>query len=176
MTVISPPTTWRPAAAVRAAYEHEGPVYLRFGRLAVPVFHDEATITSRSARANSAHRGQRRRHHRHRPDGQRGPEAAEQLKRRGHPGPGHQHPHHQASGRGDRPQGRPGVRQVITGEEHSVIGGLGEAVGAVLSEKLPHPCAPRGRAGRVRLLRPRMGTVRPAFRRHRGGCEGAGLR
>ena len=28
-------------AAVKAAYEHEGPVYLRFGRLAIPVFHDE---------------------------------------------------------------------------------------------------------------------------------------
>ena len=30
-------------AAVKAAYEHVGPVYLRFGRLAVPVFNDEAT-------------------------------------------------------------------------------------------------------------------------------------
>ena len=27
---------------MRAAYAMEGPVYLRFGRLAVPVFHDEA--------------------------------------------------------------------------------------------------------------------------------------
>ena len=31
--------------AVRAAYAYKGPVYLRFGRLAVPVFHDEATYT-----------------------------------------------------------------------------------------------------------------------------------
>ena len=30
--------TW----TVKAAYEHDGPVYLRFGRLAVPVIHDEA--------------------------------------------------------------------------------------------------------------------------------------
>ena len=30
-------------AAVRAAVEYEGPVYLRFGRLAVPVIHDEAS-------------------------------------------------------------------------------------------------------------------------------------
>ncbi|MFR6378409.1 MAG: hypothetical protein ACLUN5_19005 [Oscillospiraceae bacterium] len=29
------------AAAVKAAYAYDGPVYLRFGRLAVPVFHDE---------------------------------------------------------------------------------------------------------------------------------------
>ena len=30
---------------------------------------------------------------------------------------------------------------VITAEEHNVIGGLGEAVCAVLSEKLPTRCA-----------------------------------
>ena len=30
----------RREAAVRAAYEHEGPVYMRFGRLAVPVIND----------------------------------------------------------------------------------------------------------------------------------------
>ena len=29
--------------------------------------------------------------------------------------------------------------KVVTAEEHSVIGGLGEAVAAVLSEKLPTP-------------------------------------
>ncbi len=28
---------------MKAAYEHVGPVYLRFGRLAVPVINDEAT-------------------------------------------------------------------------------------------------------------------------------------
>jgi transketolase len=28
-------------AAVKAAYHYQGPVYLRFGRLAVPVFHEE---------------------------------------------------------------------------------------------------------------------------------------
>ena len=49
--------------------------------------------------------------------------------------------------------------KVITAEEHNVIGGLGEAVCAVLSEKLPTPRAPRGRAGRVRLLRPCMGPA-----------------
>lgn len=31
---------WKQGAAVKAAYEHEGPVYLRFGRLAVPVIND----------------------------------------------------------------------------------------------------------------------------------------
>ena len=41
MTVICPADDIEAKAAVRAAYEMEGPVYLRFGRLAVPVFHSE---------------------------------------------------------------------------------------------------------------------------------------
>ena len=41
MTVICPADDVEARAAVRAAYAMEGPVYLRFGRLAVPVFHDE---------------------------------------------------------------------------------------------------------------------------------------
>ena len=41
MTVICPADDVEAKAAVRAAYEMEGPVYLRFGRLAVPVFHGE---------------------------------------------------------------------------------------------------------------------------------------
>ena len=41
MTVICPADDVEAKAAVKAAYEMNGPVYLRFGRLAVPVFHDE---------------------------------------------------------------------------------------------------------------------------------------
>ena len=40
MTVICPSDDVEAKAAVRAAYEFEGPVYLRFGRLAVPVIND----------------------------------------------------------------------------------------------------------------------------------------
>ncbi len=40
MTVIVPSDDVEAKAAVRAAYLHEGPVYLRFGRLAVPVIND----------------------------------------------------------------------------------------------------------------------------------------
>src|SRR5574344_1327409 len=39
MTVICPSDDVEAKAAVRAAYAMNGPVYLRFGRLAVPVFH-----------------------------------------------------------------------------------------------------------------------------------------
>ena len=40
MTVICPSDDIEAKAAVKAAYEHVGPVYLRFGRLAVPVIND----------------------------------------------------------------------------------------------------------------------------------------
>ena len=41
MTVICPADDVEAKAAVKAAYEMNGPVYLRFGRLAVPVFHED---------------------------------------------------------------------------------------------------------------------------------------
>ena len=41
MTIICPADSVEAEAAVMAAYEMEGPVYLRFGRLAIPVFHEE---------------------------------------------------------------------------------------------------------------------------------------
>lgn len=43
MVVINPCDDVEARAAVKAAYEYEGPVYLRFGRLALPVINDEAT-------------------------------------------------------------------------------------------------------------------------------------
>lgn len=43
MVVINPADDVEARAAVLAAYKHEGPVYMRFGRLAVPVINDEET-------------------------------------------------------------------------------------------------------------------------------------
>jgi transketolase len=40
MVVINPSDDVEAKAAVKAAYEHVGPVYMRFGRLAVPVIND----------------------------------------------------------------------------------------------------------------------------------------
>ena len=40
MTIINPSDDVEAKAAVRAAYELDGPVYLRFGRLAVPGIKD----------------------------------------------------------------------------------------------------------------------------------------
>lgn len=41
MVIINPSDDLEARAAVKAAYEHQGPVYLRFGRLAVPVINDK---------------------------------------------------------------------------------------------------------------------------------------
>ena len=43
MVIINPADSVEAAAAVKAAYKHEGPVYLRFGRMAIPVFNDAET-------------------------------------------------------------------------------------------------------------------------------------
>ena len=43
MVVINPCDDVEARAAVKAAYEYVGPVYMRFGRLAVPVINDEIT-------------------------------------------------------------------------------------------------------------------------------------
>lgn len=45
MTVINPADSVEARAAVKAAIEHDGPVYLRFGRLATPVIYDENDYT-----------------------------------------------------------------------------------------------------------------------------------
>lgn len=43
MVIINPADDVEAKAAVKAAYEYVGPVYMRFGRLAIPVFNDEST-------------------------------------------------------------------------------------------------------------------------------------
>ena len=126
-------------AAVIAAYNYQGPVYLRFSRLATPVFHDPETyefqigkgekltdgydiaVISTGLMTNEALR------------------AAVLAKRQG---------------MNVRVINMPTIKpideeiiltaarecgRIITVEEHSIIGGLGEAVCSVVSEKLPVP-------------------------------------
>lgn len=45
MVVINPSDDIEAKAAVKAAYDHVGPVYMRFGRLAVPVINDRPDYT-----------------------------------------------------------------------------------------------------------------------------------
>ena len=138
MTVICPADDVEAKAAVRAAYEMEGPVYLRFGRLAVPVFHSEdyqfqigkgevlkdgsdVAIIANGLLVYEAVK------------------AAEALEAEGI----HAMVINMAT---IKPLDNELVLEaakkcgrVITCEEHSVIGGLGEAVCSLLSEKHPTP-------------------------------------
>ena len=138
MTVICPADDVEAKAAVKAAYEHKGPVYLRFGRLAVPVFHSEdykfeigkgeivkdGTDVAIIANGLLVYEAI---------------VAAEELAKAGI----NAMVINMAT---IKPLDEELVLaaakkcgKVITCEEHSIIGGLGEAVCAVLSEKLPTP-------------------------------------
>ena len=138
MTVICPADDVEARAAVKAAYEFEGPVYLRFGRSGVPVFHDEdfkfeigkgevlqdgndIAIIATGIMVGEAMK------------------AGEELR---------------AEGINARVINLSTIKpldeelilkaaeecgKIVTCEEHSIIGGLGEAVSSLLSEKLPTP-------------------------------------
>ncbi|MBQ1822871.1 MAG: transketolase family protein [Lachnospiraceae bacterium] len=139
MTVIVPSDDVEAKAAVEAAYELDGPVYLRFGRLACPVINDNAgykfeigkgiilkegtdlTIVATGLEVGFAL------------------EAAEKLAADGvnaeviniHTIKPLDEELILASAKK--------TGKVVTVEEHSVIGGLGSAVCDVLSEKMPTP-------------------------------------
>ena len=139
MTVIVPSDDVEAKAAVEAAYELDGPVYLRFGRLACPVINDNAgykfeigkgiilkegtdlTIVATGLEVGFAL------------------EAAEKLAADGvnaeviniHTIEPLDEELILASAKK--------TGKVVTVEEHSVIGGLGSAVCDVLSEKMPTP-------------------------------------
>ncbi len=137
MVVLSPSDDVEARAAVRAAYTYEGPVYVRFGRLAVPVIHDEETFTFEIGKGEQL------------TDGddiaiiatglmvEQALVAAETLKAEGI----HARVINIAT---IKPLDEEIVLKaakecgkVVTCEEHSVIGGLGEAVAGVLGEKCP---------------------------------------
>lgn len=139
MVVISPSDDVEARAAVRAAYAYEGPVYLRFGRLAVPVFHNEENFSFTIGKGEQL------------TDGNdvaiiatglmvsEALDAAEVLKTKG------------VNARviniaTIKPLDEALVLKaasecgrVVTCEEHNIIGGLGEAVCALLSEQCPTP-------------------------------------
>lgn len=137
MVVINPCDDVEARAAVKAAYEYVGPVYLRFGRLAAPVINDEASYKFEIGKGVELR------------DGKdctiiatglcvsASLEAAEALKAKGIDAqvinihtikPLDEELVLAATKKTGR---------IFTVEEHSVIGGLGDAVAAVLSEKCP---------------------------------------
>ena len=138
MVVMCPADDVEARAAVKAAYAYKGPVYLRFGRLAVPVFHEEGmkfeigkgevlrdgTDVAIIATGLMSYEAL---------------QAAELLA---------------AKGIQARVLNLCTIKpldeklvlkaaadcgRIVTCEEHSVIGGLGEAVCSLLGEKLPTP-------------------------------------
>ena len=138
MVVMSPADDVEARAMVRAAYLYEGPVYIRFGRAAVPVIHEEGmafeigkgevlregnsvAIIANGLMVNEAL------------------VAAEELAKTGIEAmvinmatikPLDEELVLSAAKK---------CGKIITCEEHSVIGGLGEAVCSCLSEKCPTP-------------------------------------
>ena len=138
MTVICPADDVEAKAAVRAAYEMDGPVYLRFGRLAVPVFHDESykfvigkgevlkdgTDVAIIANGLLVYEAI---------------QAAEELAQAGINAMVINMPTIKPLDEELVIEAAKKCGKIITCEEHSVIGGLGEAVCSCLAEKCPTP-------------------------------------
>ena len=139
MVVMSPADDVEARAMVKAAYEHVGPVYMRFGRAAVPVVHDEENYRFEIGKGEVLR------------DGAdvaiianglmvyEALVAAEELAREGIDAMvvnmGTIKPLDEALVLSAAEK----CGKIVTCEEHSVIGGLGEAVCSLLSEKLPTP-------------------------------------
>ncbi len=139
MVVMSPSDDVEARAMVKAAYEHKGPVYMRFGRSGVPVFHQEEGYSFQIGKGEVLRQGSDVAIIANGPLVAEAVEAAAQLEEKG------------VSARVinmatikplDDELVLAAAREcgkIITCEEHSIIGGLGEAVCALLSERLPTP-------------------------------------
>lgn len=138
MVVICPSDDVEAKQVVNAAYHHEGPVYMRFARLASAVFHDEnykfeigkaevvtegsdVTIVACGLMVSEAMA------------------AAEALKEKGISAEVINMATIKPLDEECLMASAKKTGKVITVEEHSIIGGLGEAVCALLSEKCPTP-------------------------------------
>ena len=139
MVVMSPADDVEAKAAVKAAYAHQGPVYLRFGRLAVPVLHEEEGFRFEIGKGEVLRDGS---------DvaiiatGLMVAEAVEAAKALAEAGISARVINICTIKPLDEELVVKAAREcgkIITCEEHSVIGGLGEAVCACLSEQCPVP-------------------------------------
>ena len=136
MVVMSPADDVEARAMVKAAYKHEGPVYMRFGRAAVPVVHEEGApfvigkgeiLRDGDAVAIIA-------------NGLMVAEALEAAEKLAEEGINAMVINMATIKPLDEDLVLSAAKKcgkVITCEEHSVIGGLGEAVCSLLAEKLP---------------------------------------
>lgn len=138
MTVMCPADDVEARAMVKAAYEMVGPVYMRFGRAATPVFHEEG-FAFRIGKGELLRDGS---------DvaiiatGIMVPEALEAGKALAELGISARIINMATIKPLDEAlvlQAAKECGKVVTVEEHSVIGGLGEAVCALLAENYPVP-------------------------------------
>lgn len=139
MVIINPADDVEARAAVKAAYEYVGPVYLRFGRAAVPVFNDENTYKFEMGKGIVLKEGK---------DvtiiatGLTVPESMEAAKMLANDGIDAEVINIHTIKPLDEDlivKSAKKTGKVVTAEEHSVIGGLGGAVCETLSEKCPTP-------------------------------------
>jgi transketolase len=139
MTVICPADDVEARAAVKAAYEYVGPVYLRFGRLAVPVFHSEENYHFEIGKGETLTAGY---------DIAiiatglmtcEALKAAVMLNKQGINARVVNMPTIKPLDEELVLKTASECRQIVTCEEHSIVGGLGEAVCSLLSEKQPTP-------------------------------------
>lgn len=137
MTILNPSDDVEARAAVHAAFEHEGPVYLRFGRLAVPVYNDEAVYKFEIGKGIELRDGKDCTIIATGLEVSESRKAAEILAAQGIDAqlinihtikPLDEEIVISAAKKTGR---------IFTVEEHSVIGGLGDAVAGVLAEKCP---------------------------------------
>lgn len=139
MTIINPSDYVEAKAAVLAMAEYEGPTYLRFGRLAVPVFNDENTYKFEVGKGITMKDGK---------DvaiiasGLMVAEAVEAGRALAEQGIDARIINIHTIKPIDRDiiiKAAKETGKIITVEEHSVIGGLGSAVGDVVLEECPVP-------------------------------------
>lgn len=139
MTVVVPADDVEAKAAVRAAYETDGPFYLRFGRLAAPVINDPETYKFELGRGIVMREGT---------DVtivacglmvSAALEAAEALAAEGISAEVINMHTIKPLDEDTLVTSASKTGRVVTVEEHSVIGGLGEAVCGALAEKCPVP-------------------------------------
>ncbi|MBZ4645441.1 MAG: putative transketolase C-terminal section [Clostridia bacterium] len=139
MVVINPADAVEARAAVEAAIKHYGPVYLRFGRLAVPVIFDQSTYKFELGKGIQLEEGK---------DvtiiatGLMVPEALEARKILDEEGISARVVNIHTIKPIDADIIVKAAREtgaIVTAEEHNIIGGLGSAVAEVLSENYPVP-------------------------------------
>jgi transketolase len=137
MVVINPCDDVEARAAVKAAYEYVGPVYMRFGRLALPVINDEASYKFELGKGVELRKGK---------DVtiiatglcvSESLAAAEKLAEKGIDAQVINIHTIKPIDEEIVVAAAKATGRIFTVEEHSIIGGLGSAVAEVLAEKAP---------------------------------------